>query len=187
MEYILGIDMKTFLKIEDTKKLTNFIILTMKRFKDKNSVEKDYTDTYYKQLSWIRNDTVLPFTIDQLIAKLPKILPSSMCHGDFTMDNIIYKDPNFFMIDPSTGDYDSWIFDIAKLRQDLDGKWFVRSSINHDLEIDLNCIKEALKAEFPEAFNDYLYILMLLRVYKYSQYGSKEYTFLLEEIKKIWK
>jgi hypothetical protein len=91
------------------------------------------------------------------------------------------------MIDPSTGPYDSWIFDIAKLRQDLDGKWFIRNGKQSDLEIELTQIKESLKQYFPEAFDDYLYILMLLRVYKYSQHYSTEQMFLLEEIKKLWK
>lgn len=187
MEYISGIDIKTFLRTNDTRILTDFIITSIKRFKDMGSVEKDYTDIYYEQLSWLKDDNALPFNVEQLVMRLPKILPSSLCHGDFTLENIIYKDPVFYMIDPSTGSYDSWVFDLAKLRQDLDARWFVRNKTDHGLEIELNFIKEALKTEFPEAFDDYLYILMLLRVYKYSQHDSDEHAFLLKEIKRLWK
>jgi len=187
MEYISGIDMKTFLTIKNTERLLNFIIKTINQFKNIYSGYKDYTRTYVDQLSWLDSDISLPFTVEELIAKLPKTLPVSLCHGDFSLDNIIYKEPDFYMIDPSTGVYDSWIFDIAKLRQDLDGKWFVRNDMKCDLGIELAYIKSVLTQNFPEAFDDYLYILMLLRVYKYSQQRPEERMFLLKEIKRIWK
>ncbi len=187
MEYISGIDMKTFLVIEDVEKLVNFIIKTINQFKNIHSDYKDYTQTYIDQLSWLNSDVNLPFRIEELIAKLPKILPTSLCHGDFTLDNLIYKEPDFYMIDPSTGVYDSWLFDVAKLRQDLDANWFIRNNIESDLGIELAYVKSVLKQNFPEAFDDYLYILMLLRVYKYSQQRPKEKMFLLEEIERIWK
>ena len=59
----------------------------------------------------------MPFTANELYAKLPKTLPSSEYHGDFTLENILYslKD-DFVLIDPLTTEYDSYVFDLAKLR-----------------------------------------------------------------------
>lgn len=188
MTYIQGMDMKTYLKLEQIDKFVKFVITTVNRFVSINSVIKNYEPIYVEQLSWIPSRTEIPFTTHELIERLPKELPSSLCHGDFTLENIIYKDPDFYMIDPSTGAYDSWVFDIAKLRQDLDGKWFLRYKENKDeFNLELQQIKERLQKEFPIAFDDYLYILMLLRVYKYAREGTIEQQLLLGEIKRLWK
>jgi hypothetical protein len=53
--------------------------------------------------------------------------------------------------------------------------------------LKLSAIKQELVIAFPEAFNDYLYILILLRVYKYSQKGTIEQKMLLEEMNRVWK
>jgi hypothetical protein len=187
MEYISGYDMKTFIKLDNIHKFVNFVIDTMNRFKNINTQEKNYTLIYKNQLDCFKNDNKLPFTITELLNKLPKILPSGFCHGDFTLNNIIYKEPNFYMIDPDSNAYNSWIFDIVKLRHDLDGKWFIRHENKNEFNLKLSAIKQELVIAFPEAFNDYLYILILLRVYKYSQKGTIEQKMLLEEMNRVWK
>jgi hypothetical protein len=78
------------------------------------------------------------------------------------------------------------IFDIAKLRQDLDGKWFIRKS-SDEFQSELFVIKKELVINFPEAIDDYIYILMLLRVYKYTKENTKEQLLILSEIKRLWK
>ena len=90
------------------------------------------------------------------------------------------------MIDCSTGEYNSWVFDLAKMRQDLDAKWFIRNS-NVKLDSNLLTIKNNLKEEFPEAFDDSIYILMLLRVFQYAKPETYEHKLILMEIKKLWK
>ena len=58
---------------------------------------------------------------------MPRVLQSSNYHGDLTLEKIIYtSDRGFFLIDCTTIEYDSYIFDIAKLRQDLELGWFNR-------------------------------------------------------------
>jgi len=185
MEYIPGYDIQTYLLRNDSTALVDFIIDTINRFKS-TTVVKDYLETYTNKLSKI-DDRLLPFKKEELLNCLPSKLEQSLCHGDFTFENIIYAKSNkFFMIDCSTGEYDSWIFDIAKLRQDLDAQWFIRNT-NLKLNSILLTIKNNLKEEFPEAFDDNIYILMLLRVLIYCQPHSFEYNLLLIEIKKLWK
>ena len=48
-------------------------------------------------------------------------------------------------------------------------------------------IQQELFKRYPESNNDYLLILMLLRVYRYTQPNTNEQTFIIEEIKKLWK
>ena len=186
MEYIPGIDMQTYLLRYDSNALSDFIINTIKQFKI-NTVEYDYTQTYINKLRFIDDDIYLPFTKEELLNRLPSKLEQSLCHGDFTFENIIYSKSNkFFMIDCSTGEYNSWVFDLAKMRQDLDAKWFIRNS-NVKLDSNLLTIKNNLKEEFPEAFNDSIYILMLLRVFQYAKPETYEHKLILMEIKKLWK
>ena len=63
------------------------------------------------------------------------------------------------MIDPVTIEYDSYVFDLAKLRQDLECKWFLRET---DLRLDakLNMLQEKVFSAFPNTKNDYLLILI---------------------------
>ena len=182
MEYIHGLDMKNYLVYNTTVSLLNFLYDTFDCFAV-NSVSKDYTETYHKKLDWLTDD--FPFTKDELIDRLPKILPQSIYHGDLTLENILYTDPGFHMIDPVTIEYDSYIFDIAKLRQDVECKWFLRYS---DVRLDtkLEFIRDSLKKEYPQAFDNSLLILMLLRVVKHCEKGDFNYQFLMKEIRRLW-
>ena len=101
---------------------------------------------------------------------MPKVLPRSVYHGDMTLENIIYNTNTgkFVLIDPVTTEYDSYIFDIAKMRQDLQCGWFIRN--NHIMiDVKLKHIQQQLFIKYPESNNDYLLILMLLRVYCYAK------------------
>lgn len=185
MEYIHGLDIKNYLIHNTTNELQQFIIGILKSF-SKKTVDKDYTEVYNKKLDWLNYQNELPFTKKELISRLPKNLPQSMYHGDMTLENIIYTDPSFHMIDGVTVEYDSFIFDIAKLRQDLECKWFLRNNYVK-LDFKLQKIQNTLKLFFPEAFDDNLLILMLLRVYLHTKDGDFERDFILKEINKLWK
>jgi len=187
MEYIHGLDIRSYLKIYPYETLLNFIEDTLDRFK-LSSIDKDYSEIYKTKLSKIDRISDLGFTQDQLFDRLPKILPSSTYHGDMTLENIIYNinTGKFVLIDPVTTEYDSYIFDIAKMRQDLHCGWFIR----HDpvmIDVKIKHIQQQLFSRYPESNNDYLLILMLLRVYCYTTPGSFEHGFLTERIQSLWK
>ena len=185
MEYLHGLDIKTYLKTNNYEKLLDFILSILDRLSS-NAVDKDYTETYIKKLQEISFDE-MPFTREQLLERLPKILPSSNYHGDLTLENIIWtEDRGFFLIDCATIEYDSYIFDIAKLRQDLELGWFTRKD-NAMLNVKTKYIQEKILQQHPTANNDYLLILMLLRVYRHSRPDTLERNFLLEGITSLWK
>lgn len=184
MEYLHGLDMKTYLIHNNIQELVSFITKTLNGF-SKNSIPKDYTETYQKKLQWLE-DGVFPFTKDELIDRLPKILPQSIYHGDMTLENILFADSNFYLIDAVTTEYDSYIFDIAKMRQDLECKWFLRNTDTR-LDTKLQSIQDSLKQHYDGAFNDNLLILMLLRVIQYCDKNDSNYNFLMKEIDRLWK
>jgi hypothetical protein len=90
------------------------------------------------------------------------------------------------MIDAVEIEYDSFVFDIAKLRQDLHCKWFIRDT-KSKLDVKLSHIEQNILSEFPIARDDNLLIAMLLRVFLHTKTGDKEYEFLMKEIQKLWK
>jgi hypothetical protein len=186
MQYIQGIDMRFFLKTHDLNLFTDSIIELINNFKKTEKI-KNYKDCYIKKLEEIENYKIFPFTKKEFLLKLPEKLPQSICHGDLTFDNLIFSNSKFYMIDCITGDFDSWIFDIIKLRQDLKCKWFLRDSNDKSLYNCLELIENKLKKEYPQAFDDNLLILMLLRVYKYTKKDSIEEKFIIENIQSLWK
>lgn len=186
MEYIDGLDIKTYIKVNGIEHLSDFLIGIIEKMASQ-SVAKDYTQIYYQKLS-IVNFENLPFTKNELLLKLPNILPQSVYHGDMTLENLIYaKNNQFYLIDAATIEYDSWVFDIAKMRQDLHCGWFIRDNQDQHLMTYANMLQDRLLTRFRIANNDYLLILMLLRVFQHAKKDSSEYNFLLNEIQKLWK
>jgi hypothetical protein len=185
IEYIHGLDIVKYLESNNIDSLRGFIFDTIDIF-SKNSSEKDFTSVYETKLNWITYRTDLPFTKDQLLNRLPKILPQSTYHGDFTLENVIATNSNFYMIDCVDSEYDSYIFDIAKMRQDLECKWLLR---NNPVKIDIKLqnLQRDILNRYPLANNDDLLILMLLRVLNYAETNSSPYNFLIREIKRLWK
>lgn len=186
MEYIHGLDMKSYLAVRDTKRLTDFLISVLSEF-SKDVQITDYTGVYIDKLKYIKLPSDMLFTKEQLLEKLPKRLPRSKYFGDLTLENIIYgENGQFNLLDGMTSEYDSYIFDIAKLRQDLECKWFLRDT-NLLLDVKVENIQDKLLERFELANNNYLLILMLLRVYRYTKPYSKEEALLIKEMNRLWK
>lgn len=186
MEYVPNLDIKTYLSKNPTNNLVNFLLSIIETFNATSSDELiNFTEIYYSKLSNC-NFNELPFTQDEFINKLPKHLPVSTYHGDLTLENILYntKTNSFFLIDPLTTEYNSYVFDLAKLRQDVICQWFIRND-NFFLNTKLKVIDNAL-SRFEHYDNDYLLILMLLRVLPYTK-TSVDRNFILEWIAKLWK
>lgn len=185
IEYIPSLDIKTYLENYSIKELITFLLETLTKLSNPKNTA-NYETIYKEKLKEI-DLSELPFSEKELLDKLPKELPRSNYFGDLTLENILYgSDEKFYLIDAVSIEYDSYIFDIAKLRQDLKCKWFLRNS-KVSLDVKLNKIEKEILNCFPEANNDYLLILMLLRVYKHSKPNSFEQLFLKREIEKLWK
>jgi hypothetical protein len=184
MEYIHGLDMRSFLINYPAEALVDFLIDVLCKFSEQAQL-KDYTATYVEFLSKI-DYSVLPFTQQQFLPTLPTHLPCGTYHGDLTLENLIYSNQEFYMIDCSEGLWDSYVFDIAKLRQDLECKWFLRENPAM-LENKLAYIQDKIFKHFPISINQSLLILMLLRVLRYCKVNDDNWNFLIKEINKLWK
>ena len=180
MQYIHGLDLKNYLYMNSEEKLIKFIIDSLNKLAEK-SLPKNYTSIYVRYLDKINFKNYFKFTKK----KLPKILPQTQYHGDFTLDNLIFSNNNFYFIDPLESEFDSYVFDFSKLRQDLDIYWLVRDNKQH-LKQKLDYIKLILSRKFNLMNNKYLLILMLIRVFRYVNDNSFEFNFLKKEINRLW-
>lgn len=185
MEYIHGLDIRSYLLSGNIHLLEDFIIKNLKQL-SQNSQDKDYLPIYEEKLKWVNDSKELPFTRKELISKLPRFLPQTNYHGDMTLENILYSENTFYFIDCVTIEYDSYLFDIAKMRQDLECKWFLRNKPAM-LDVKLQNIQEKILSIYPEANDNYLLILMLLRVFLHTKQGDDNYKFILREIYRLWK
>jgi tRNA A-37 threonylcarbamoyl transferase component Bud32 len=184
MEYIIGLDIKNYLTNHPTKYLKDFLVEVIQLLSN-NGKEVDYTEIYLKKLKQI-NFTCLDFTLDNLMDVLPRRLPKTNYHGDLTLENVLYdtKKEKFVLIDPLTTEYDSYVFDLAKLRQDISCFWFIRNEsflINNKLQQLYDELKR-----FDHFEDNSLLILMLLRVIAYLPPGQ-DFEYLINEANKLWK
>lgn len=186
MEYVHSLDIKTYLKTHSHDKLLEFLV-NFFNSTTKTITEKDYTQTYHDKLNQIIFTDKFNFTKEELLTRLPRIVPQTDYHGDLTLENILYsEDRGFLFIDCQTSEYDSFIFDIAKLRQDLECGWFTRTD-NTMLDVKTKHIQKELLERYSQANNDFLLILMLLRVYRYAHPETFEQQFLINWMNKLWK
>jgi hypothetical protein len=102
-----------------------------------------------------------------------------------TLENILKTEDGFYLIDCVKTEYDSFIFDIAKLRQDLRCKWFLRNE-NIKLDVKLRDLEDKILKSFPIATNNAFVILMLFRVLEHCEKNDSDYIFLMREIRKLW-
>ncbi|GHD14297.1 phosphotransferase [Tianweitania populi] len=71
--------------------------------------------------------------LEQLAAQAWTGIPQTLCHGDLTVENMLIRDNgSIVFIDLLDGNLESVWMDVAKLIQDLESGWSLRSILWHD-------------------------------------------------------
>ena len=184
MEYINGQDMASYLESateEDIDKLINFLIEYIQWCLD-NSEYVDFYESVATKVFDLGKEVNLSFILKEKWSDIPQ----SLIHGDFTLENIIYSNGKFYLIDANPTNLNSVYFDANKLRQDIDSLWFVRHKKNK-LHYKIVCekISKKLKKRFNFMQNDTIMILMLSRILPYTK-DKFTRKFLMKELDKLW-
>lgn len=198
MEYINGITMAEYMKTIEVGKIRNLVRAIVR---DVASVDK--SDTLVDENIFINKIFLLKKELssqrNSIIDEALKILenhswtsfPRSHCHGDLTLENIIVKDSQLYLIDFLDSFCDSWILDISTLMQDVQTLWsyrFEEVNINTLIrlivfrDILLDTVKDITPNECVEVY--YVLLLKLIRIYPYTK-DDRTYNFLNEKTRII--
>lgn len=184
MEYIHGYDMKSYLLYHDIDDLLEFLTNHIHKLKTSSSGIVDYSPHLYQMKLQLPKGVLRDMPDLLFMGEEGLHFPrTTNYHGDMTLENIIY-DPmrrKFIFIDCVETPFDSYIFDVAKLRQDLYSKWFIRNEGFYNTS-KLDKIHSELERIFPEAFSSETLIMMLLRVLRHCEIDDSNYRFLCKEI-----
>jgi len=184
MEYVNGEDIASYLERGDNERIDLLISFIEKYFDWCLDSSIDYS--FEKEL----DDKAIAIgeyiNIQPIANNLKYKMPRSTIHGDFTFDNMLFADGKFYLIDANPTNLNSIHFDGSKLRQDLDGFWFLRNKENK-INYKISCLKigEHLKSKYPFMKNNYLYLLMLSRILPYTK-DKKTLKFLTKELDRVW-
>lgn len=199
MEYIRGITLAEYMKTIEVGKvrgLVEAIVQNMVSIKatEINVNEEIFTkkiDLLKEKLSGCHNPVV-----DEALYILEchswKQFVQSSCHGDLTLENIIVRNNQLYLIDFLDSFYDCWIMDISTLMQDVQTMWTYRNQdeINSNTLIRLIIFRDVLidkvKAMPGGVYLDVYYALLLklVRIYPYTN-DKHTYEFLNEKIESI--
>jgi RIO-like serine/threonine protein kinase len=184
MQYVNGEDMASYLERADNERVDLLIAFIEEYFNWclDNSIEYTFDIELDDKVISIGEYVNVQFIADNLKYAMPK----SIIHGDFTFDNMLFVDDQFYLIDANPTNLNSVHFDGSKLRQDIDGFWFLRNREN-DVNYKISCqkISEHLKSKYSFMKNNYLYSLMLSRILPYTK-DKKTLKFLTKELDKVW-
>lgn len=199
MEYIQGITMAEYIKSIEIGKVRsicetivdNLVFASDGAGRNNEEIFAEKIDSLQNTLKNSNNSV-----IDQALLVLKSHnwnrFVSSYCHGDLTLENIIIKDNQIYLIDFLDSFYDSWIFDIGTIMQDVQTMW----SYRHEKEVDINTklrllvfrdilldsVKKVSQEDYVEIY--YALLLKLLRIFPYTK-DKETYDFLIEKVMSI--
>lgn len=109
--------------------------------------------------------------------------PRSVCHGDLTLENIIIRGDQIYVIDFLDSFYDSWLIDVGTLLQDVQSLWAYRHMQNLDINTIIrlmvfrDILMDELNARNPKYYVEAYFslLLKLVRIVPYSDDKTKEF------------
>lgn len=192
MEYIQGITMAEYMNTIEIGKVKNLVESLVTNILSPNSDSTAVDEAvFYNKISSLKeklsndNNYIIDEAIEMLNSHSWKNFPKTFCHGDMTLENIIVKDGQMYLIDFLDSFYDCWIMDISTLLQDVQTLWSYRNQkeINVNTLIRLMVFRDILidtmnkmsSGIIVEAY--YALLLKLIRIYPYT-HDALTYEFL---------
>ncbi len=200
MEYISGITLAEYIKTIEIGKIRNLVQTIVCEVINPHFIGKhaNTQDVFQNKISELREiiNPVNGTVVDKALYMLEKhswdkfIL--SGCHGDLTLENIIIKDNQIYLIDFLDSFYDCWILDIGTLLQDVQTLWSYRleDEININTLIRLIVFRDILVDAVNEIAPGYYFemyyalLLKLVRIFPYTN-DTKTYDFLNEKTQSV--
>jgi thiamine kinase-like enzyme len=179
MEYIPSSSFKEFFVEASKSELDNFYFCLKQYLNHDVQIEKqNYTENTTKKLQSLFEKSefkdFISYLIDILIDE-QVLLPTTFCHGDLTLSNILFKSGRYYFIDFLDSHIDTYYYDLSKLKQDLYYNWSLKVENVTNLKV-----KQCIDYLWKLLYNDYNHIydcrefqfidaLTLLRIEPYAK------------------
>lgn len=198
MEYIHGITLAEYLKFLEVDKIRSLVSRIYKFIIPKEDNGQADPIIFTHKIESLRNklkycnNPIIKESLDLLYNHNWNRFKKSFCHGDLTLENIIVKDDELYIIDLLDSFYDCWILDISTILQDVQVLWSYRKDkyINNNLLIRLIVFRDVLMESIEELGSDlylevyYALLLKLIRIYPYTE-DNLTYQFLNKKVESI--
>lgn len=198
MEYVHGNTLAEYIKTIEVSKIGDVVRKIVYGMAHKDKGDDVEEGKFYNKiselegkLSDLQNDDVKK-AIEILKEHNWSLFCKSYCHGDLTLENIIIRNNDVYLIDFLDSFYDCWIFDMGTLLQDAQLLWAYRyekkSSINTLIrlivfrDVLLDELKQILGNEYIEIY--YALLLKIIRIYPYIS-DEETYAFLSTKTKQL--
>lgn len=199
MEYIQGITMAEYIKTIEIGKVRSICESIVNNIVSRDSEDANVDESIFinkiaslKEKLQLQNNPVINEAIELLNKHSWKRFRKTQCHGDLTLENIIVKDNQLYLIDFLDSFYDCWIMDISTIMQDVQTMW----SYRHDEETEINTklrllvfrdiLMDTIKKVSPKDYVEVYYALLLklIRIFPYTK-DKETYDFLNVKTKSI--
>lgn len=192
MEYIQGITLAEYMNTIEIGKVRGMVETIVKNIISSKTESADVDESIFldkieslKDKLMDKHNNVVNEALDVLDTHSWKRFLKTQCHGDLTLENIIIKDNQLYLIDFLDSFYDCWIMDISTLMQDVQALWSYRyqNKININTIIRLIVFRDILMDTVKKLSYDnylevyYALLLKLIRIYPYAQ-DEETYKFL---------
>ena len=184
MEYVQGITLAQYMATMDISRVRGMVDDIVKNIVNVQNEKSSEANTIFREKIASLEDSTSKLNNRYVIEALTELkkydwsgFGSSFCHGDLTLENIIVRNNELYLIDFLDSFYDSWILDIGKLMQDVQTMWSYRfdKDISTNTVIRLIAFRDILLEEIckssPERYCDIYYALLLhlVRIYPYTR------------------
>lgn len=201
MEYVQGITMAEYMKNIEVGKVRSICETIVKNIVAKPDNQTEVDESVFqnkihslKDKLVAKNNPIIDCALDMLKHHSWARFVKTTCHGDLTLENIIVKDGQLYVIDFLDSFYDSWIMDISTIMQDVQTMWSYRYQgeveINTTLRLMVfrDILMETVKENAPDDYIEVYYALLLklIRIFPYTK-DETTYQFLTEKTKSIIK
>ena len=199
MEYVQGITMAEYIKTIEIGKVRSICESIVNNIVSRDSENTDVDESIFttkiaslKEKLQPQNNPVINDAIELLNKHSWKRFRKTQCHGDLTLENIIVKDNQLYLIDFLDSFYDCWIMDISTIMQDVQTMWSYRhdevAEINTKLRLLVfrDILMDTVKRVSPEDYLEVYYALLLklIRIFPYTK-DKETYDFLNDKTKSI--
>lgn len=184
MEYVRGISLSEYIQAIDVSKIDILVDIIINNIVDIKESHADnvaeifsnkFSDlkTKLREIPWANNGLL---ALDMLDSHDWSSFSHSICHGDLTLENIMIKGDDIYLIDFLDSFHDSWLLDLGKLMQDIECMWSYRyheTDVNTIIRLRIfrDLLISKVQAINPQILIEIYYALLLhlVRIYPYAK------------------